>query len=442
MKAPTSHSNRQRAWRQFRQNTPAMVAMVFLTLLTGMALLAPYLANHRPLYAVVGDARIWPAFHPDKTYTLTMADGQTLRLQNDITDWRKVPMERVVWPVITYSPGVNDYNNTGFVAPNDPQFMVDAAGKTVPLSGRLKHQLGTNNTGKDVAAGLIHGARYSLSIGFVAMGIAGFLGILLGAMAGYFGDRQLAMRRGQWLMLVPGLLLGWMYGFYVRRYLLADAAATSPIAGALQLCWSVLIAAGILLLALWAGKWLSRMRFLHHRHFIPVDSLVSRTIEVVHSLPVFILIITVAAITRPSLLHVMVIIGLTSWTSIARLTRAEFLKIRQLDYISAANALGFSSMRIILRHALPNAIAPALVSIAFGIAAAILIESSLSFLGVGVPPGTVTWGSMVNEGRQQFSAWWLVVFPGLLIFTTVTAYNLIGEGLRDAFDPRLGETTS
>ncbi len=442
MKGITTHSNKHRAWRQFRQNTPALVALVFLLLLTCMALMAPYIANHRPLYAVVGGERIWPAFHPNKTYTLKTDNGQTLRLQNDITDWRKVPVEKAVWPPVTYSPGVNDYSNTGFVAPNAEQFMMDGAGKTIPLPSKFRHRLGTNNTGKDVAAGLIHGARYSLSIGFVAMGIAGILGVLLGAIAGYFGDCQLAMSRGQWVMLLPGLILSWMYGFYVRRYALADAAAESPVAGVLQLCLSVLIAAGVLLLALLAGKWLGRFRPLRQRHFIPADSLVSRTIEVVHSLPVFILIITVAAITRPSLLHVMVIIGLTSWTGIARLTRAEFLKIRQLDYITAANAMGYSSRRIILRHALPNAIAPALVSIAFGIAAAILIESSLSFLGVGVPPGTVTWGSMVNEGRQQFSAWWLVVFPGLMIFATVTAYNLIGEGLRDAFDPRLMETTS
>ncbi|HNW00275.1 MAG TPA: ABC transporter permease, partial [Chitinophagales bacterium] len=169
---------------------------------------------------------------------------------------------------------------------------------------------------------------------------------------------------------------------------------------------------------------------------IPVDNIVSRTIEILHAMPTFVLILTVAAIARPSLTNVMIIIGLTSWTGIARLVRAELLRIRGLEYIQAARSLGFGEWKIIFRHALPNAIAPALVSIAFGIASAILTESSLSFLGIGVPSDTVTWGSLVNDGRQQFNAWWLVVFPGVAIFMTVTMYNLIGEAMRDAFDPR------
>jgi peptide/nickel transport system permease protein len=131
------------------------------------------------------------------------------------------------------------------------------------------------------------------------------------------------------------------------------------------------------------------------------------------------------------------IIGFTSWTGIARITRAEFLKIRNLEYIQAGKALGFSQSRIIFRHALPNGIAPALVIIAFGVAAAILIESSLSFLGIGVPADVVTWGSLIASGRAHFGAWWLVVFPGLAILLTVSVYNLLGEGIRDAIDPRL-----
>ena len=133
----------------------------------------------------------------------------------------------------------------------------------------------------------------------------------------------------------------------------------------------------------------------------------------------------------------MVIIGSTSWTEIARFTRAEFLKIKNLEYIQAGQALGFNEVRIIFKHALPNGIAPALVAIAFGIASAILVESGLSFLGIGVPPDVVTWGSLVNAGRENFQAWWLVIYPGLAIFITVTIYNLLGEGLRDALDPRL-----
>ena len=154
------------------------------------------------------------------------------------------------------------------------------------------------------------------------------------------------------------------------------------------------------------------------------------------SIPTLFLIISVVAIVKPSLFIVMAVIGFTSWTGIARFIRAELLRVRSIEYIEAANALGFSEFRIIFRHAIPNALSPVLISVAFGIASAILIESTLSFLGVGVPVETLTWGSMLSSARQSPSAWWLAVFPGFAIFITVTIYNLVGEGLTDALDPR------
>ena len=133
----------------------------------------------------------------------------------------------------------------------------------------------------------------------------------------------------------------------------------------------------------------------------------------------------------------MIAIGLTSWTGNARLTRGEVLKVRNMDYVSAATSLGLTNKRIIFRHVLPNAIAPVLVSGAFDVAGAILIEAALSFLGFGVAATTVTWGSVLSEARGATESWWLAVFPGFMIFITVVAYNLVGEGLRDALDPRL-----
>jgi peptide/nickel transport system permease protein len=134
---------------------------------------------------------------------------------------------------------------------------------------------------------------------------------------------------------------------------------------------------------------------------------------------------------------VMIIIGLTGWMGIARLVRGEVLRVRNMEYVTAANSLGFGSSRTIFRHVLPNSLAPVLVSVAFGVAGAILTESALSFLGLGVPLETVTWGSTLNLSRGAPFAWWLAVFPGLMIFLTVVSYNLIGDGLRDATDPRL-----
>ena len=169
-----------------------------------------------------------------------------------------------------------------------------------------------------------------------------------------------------------------------------------------------------------------------------VDAVILRLIEVMLVLPTFFLIITVMAFLPPSIYNIMAVIGLTGWTGIARLVRGEFLKQRQQDYATAARATGLSDRRIIFRHILPNAISPVFVSVSFGVAGAILTESSLSFLGFGIQPPTASWGELLKQAQAHVHfAWWLVVFPGLAIFITVTAFNLVGEGLRDAMDPRL-----
>lgn len=172
-----------------------------------------------------------------------------------------------------------------------------------------------------------------------------------------------------------------------------------------------------------------------------VDILLSRLIELVMCLPTIVLILAIVAVLeRPTIWHVMVIIGLTGWTGIARLTRGEFMKLRALDYVSAAKALGAGPARIIFRHILPNSLAPVLVPISFGIASAIFVENALRFLGVGPMEGA-SWGSLLNEGQRNLELWWLIAFPGAAIFFTVMAYNLIGEGLQAATDPRLREGT-
>jgi peptide/nickel transport system permease protein len=170
-----------------------------------------------------------------------------------------------------------------------------------------------------------------------------------------------------------------------------------------------------------------------------VDILVSRLIEVVMCFPFFFLILAVIAFFPPNIFNIMIVIGITRWTAIARYARGEFLKIRQQDYTQAARALGASDRKIIFRHILPNSIAPVLVTATFGIANAILIEAALSFLGLGIQPPFPSWGGILTTARAFVgTAWWLATFPGLAIFIAVTAYNLAGEGLRDATDPRLG----
>ncbi len=169
-----------------------------------------------------------------------------------------------------------------------------------------------------------------------------------------------------------------------------------------------------------------------------IDSLLMRFVDIMLAFPTFFLILAVIAIVEPSISTIMIIIGLTGWMDVARLVRAEFLTLKERDFVSAARAIGASDFRIIFRHIIPNALSPVFVAATFGVAGAILTESGLSFLGLGVQPPEPSWGNILTSGKDYITvAWWLSLFPGLAILITVLSYNLVGEGLRDALDPRL-----
>ncbi len=169
-----------------------------------------------------------------------------------------------------------------------------------------------------------------------------------------------------------------------------------------------------------------------------VDNLIMRIVDIMLCFPTFFLILAIIAFTKPSITNIMVIIGLTSWMGVARLVRAEVLSVKERDFVLAALSIGCSTPRILFRHILPNVLSPVWVAATLGVAGAILVESSLSFLGLGVQPPTPSWGAIITAGKDNLEiAWWLTLFPGLAILITVLGYNLLGEGLRDALDPRL-----
>jgi peptide/nickel transport system permease protein len=324
----------RRVWRQYKRNRLALIGMYVVVVLVIMALGADFLASDRPYYLVYKGQTHFPILY---SYLVDLGLAQwPPELLN--VDFKSLAAERAIFPPVPYRANQIDLTNP-FGPPS------------------AEHWIGTDKLGRDVMAGVIHGSRISLSIGFVAVGIALVIGVLLGALAGFFG--------------------GW------------------------------------------------------------VDLLISRLFELMLAIPTFFLLITIAAFLKPSIFYTMIIIGLTSWVGMARFTRNEFLKVRNLDYVTAATAVGMPNRRIMFRHILPHALAPVLVSVVLGIASAILAESGLSFLGIGVPADTVTWGSILSEARSNTFAWWLAVFPGAAIFVAVISYYLVGEGLRDALDPRL-----
>lgn len=425
MSVAISYSPRARAWEAFRKNRPAYFSLWVVVFLAVIALLADFLAYNKPIVASYQGKVIWPIF---RDYGESWLGAKLWEPELRKADWRLLKVDWAIWPPVRYAPEELDLRNAPAVGPFDDQIINSPA---------ERHFLGTDNLGRDLLSGLIHGTRISLTVGLVSVGISALIGILLGALAGYFGDTTLQVSRATlWTGLI-GILAGLYYGFYLRRYALAEALSAGIFAFLGSFLLSLLWLIGIMGLFWLPSRLLKKTSWGKKRLALWVDLSISRLIEIMISLPTTLLIFTVAAIAKPSLFLVMAVIGLTSWTGIARFTRGEMLKVRSLDYIQAARALGYSDLRIMFLHALPNSLAPVLVSIAFGIASAILVESGLSFLGIGVPPTTVTWGSLLSSARSATGAWWLAVFPGLAIFTVVTLFNILGEGIRDAIDPRL-----
>ena len=281
---------------------------------------------------------------------------------------------------------------------------------------------GTDELGRDVFARMLQGAWVSLTVGFVAVGISVLVGILMGGLSGYYGERPVRVFHvlASFFLLIGG-------GFL--------AAGNLPIG--VILCFVALA-----LVALSRNRTFHRypwIRFLFAGTF-SVDTLIMRFVDIMLCFPSFFMILTVVALLPPSIYNIMIVIGLTSWEGTARFVRAEFLSLREQDFVTAARALGVNDLRIIFRHMIPNAIAPVLVSATIGIAGAILTEAGLSFLGFGVPPPHATWGNILSDGKRFiFDAPWLTFVPGFAILIVVLSFNLFGEGLRDILNPKLRE---
>ncbi|NWG01973.1 MAG: ABC transporter permease [Syntrophaceae bacterium] len=286
---------------------------------------------------------------------------------------------------------------------------------------------GTDELGRDVFSRMMQGAWVSLTVGFVAVGIAVLIGILLGGISGYYGQNSI---RTDQIFLGVILLVG----------------GSLVVMGITSLGIILLVIGGLLLIFL---RWLKKRpvkglsnawtRLLSIRA-ISIDTFIMRFVDIMLCFPSFFLILTVVALLPASIYNIMIVIGLTSWMGTTRFVRAEFLSLRDQDFVTAARALGVSDRRIIFRHMIPNAIAPVLVSATISIATAILTEAGLSFLGLGVPPPHATWGNILSDGKNFiFDAPWLTFIPGVAILIVVLSFNLFGEGLRDILNPRLRE---
>jgi peptide/nickel transport system permease protein len=331
----------------------AMAGLSFVCFLAIVALLAPAIAGTKPVVCRYKGSIYFPCLaYYNRSWEPVIFTTDKFRGEYPTNLREKDPESWALWPLVFQDPyrAVRADEWPGLPANPDR-----AAGRP-----DWRNLFGTNQSGVDVFAKMVHGTLVALLVGFVSMGIAGTIGIAVGAIAGYFGGA--------------------------------------------------------------------------------VDAAVSRVTEVVMCIPTLVLILALLAIVeKPTIWKMMAVLGLTGWPGISRLMRAEFLRLKSAEFVTAARALGAGPTRIILRHILPNGLAPVMVPITFGIAAAILTESGLSFLGFGQPPPAASWGSLLKDARSNLQMWWLVFFPGTAIFLTVLAFNLIGEGLQKATDPRLRE---
>jgi peptide/nickel transport system permease protein len=347
-------------WQQLKKSRDAMIGLWIIALIVLTAFSAPLIANDQPIAVKYKGTVSFPAF---TTYVDLWVPWQSAR--NAMKSWKvgdSFPfgdhypqLEGRSWKAALADDAANVSWSVMPPVPWHPNRFDPDAVKSRPNE---LHKLGTDDTGRDVFARVIHGCAVAVLVGIISMGVAALIGITLGVTAGYFG--------------------GW------------------------------------------------------------TDLVLSRVTEIVMCFPTFFLIITVISFLERSIFNIMLVIGLTGWTGIFRLIRGEVLKCKALDYVMAAKALGIPTRRIMFRQILPNAVAPVFVSVAFGIAGAVLAETSLSFLGFG-DTSMPSWGEIVSQGRQYVThgLTYLVIWPGLTIFLTLTAFNLFGQGLRDAMDPRL-----
>ena len=410
----TSRGYWYNVWQRFRVRRDGRLAIRGLQGFLLIAFLSPFLANERPFYAKVDGHSFFPLF---QGFLVDAGLSSWNERLIPAEDWLDKTYDKVLFTFIPYSPSSIDHKNLGARGPFERQRVE---------SWRYWHWMGTDKAGRDVAAGMLHGALLALWVGFIAVSVALVLGLTFGGLAGYFGDTGFVLNRTTLFIYVFFLPLSLFYAAY-----LPGNDEDSGWFGLLINFIGLVI--GPLVVAYLLAAICSRL-FPHLKKItFPLDTLLMRFLEIVDAIPSIILVLAlIATLQQPSVTYMMAIVGIITSASLARFVRAEFLKVRKQTYMEAGRALGFNHIRLIFRHALPNAVGPLLVLLSFSVAAAITTESSLSLLGVGAAD-KVTWGTILGQLRgQQEIEWWLAIFPGIAIFFTVITFKSLGEGLSEA----------
>lgn len=376
------------------------------------AVFGDFVANEKPLYCKYEGRHYFPAFRS------VCVNAQICKWNPVFAtgEWHGYDYDRVVFPLIPYSATTLDPVNGNYRPPFSQQ---DVRSKW------FRHWLGTDALGRDVTAGMIYGCRIALLIGLLSMLIAVVIGVPIGVRAGFFGDNR---TRRAW----PALVLD-AIGALMLIWLMVQAALMFFKYETPHIGIGYLVSACCMAIIMWlAGSYANKYSPESTRVGVPWDFTVMRLVEVVRSIPAFFLLFAILGIIEsPSIFYVLLLIGLLRVPTIIRYVRAEAMKLRDKTFIDAARVTGLSDNQIINRHIIPNAMGPVLITVAFGIGGAVLLESGLSFLGIGLSIDQMSWGKLLSSARGNFSAWWLAVLPGSAIFLTVAIFNKMGEVISD-----------
>ncbi len=370
---------------------------IFLMIVAFFAITGPFVANERPYYIKLEEKSYYPLFQ-------NISESQLSQLHPDHSPvrWRETQFESVWYAPIPYSYYSIDLKAGAHVGPFD----------TLKTSLRFRHWLGTDPLGRDVMAGMIRGCRVSLIIGLGAMLLSLLIGVPLGSVAAYWGNKRWRL---SWLHVLLGSILI-ITGMYILSI---------PISISVKLITLLLVALSIVFIGILFRKTRSG------RITIPLDQMIMGLISIVDSFPaLFIILILLFVIPVKGWFIVLMAIALIRWPVMARYMRAEVYKMKESNYIRAAQILNLRDVYILRHHIIPFAFRPVMISFVFGVSSAILAESSLSFLGIGMPAEELNWGRLLAQARNHFDSWWLVVFPGMAIFFTLIALYTIGNAMQ------------
>lgn len=363
-----------------------LIAITYLTLWVLISLSSPFLTSSKPIL-------------------YSGEDGISFPILNNYSneDFKNKEDGFFIWPLVSFSSEEIDFQNTGSKSPGATESR---------KAGQFKHFLGTDHLGRDVLAGLISGARNSFKIITLSLLISLIIGVSLGLIMAYYGDNGLKLSNEIIVLLIALITI------FISHLAINQS----------QILVSLLFWMALVLILYLIQR---RFNFFKKKYLsVPIDLFFSRAIEVFDSIPKILLLLAIFAGFLPSLAKVIVLIALINWPEITKITRAEALSEKNKHYVESGKALGYSNFRIIFIHILPNIIGPITVYLAFNAGYILLLESSLSFLGLGVPADVITWGRMLAIAKNHLNSWWLVIFPGFFIFATVYSLNVLGRHLR------------